>query len=423
MMDARLKEIQDRKIEIRNLLLASVETATSTSDNEENRSEKSISEEAKKSINLDQIEEELKALEQEEIEIRKKQEIAAKINVSSSSEEYRTVIKPKDDSSSKKSSEVNVMENKNEFMTTPEYRKAFFEYVKTGVMPQEFRNNAFSTTAAASAGAAIPTTTLNRIIERLNNAGMILPTVTRTAYQTGIAIPVSSVKPVATWVAERATSDIQQKTVGAVTFGAYKLRVAVGVSLEVDVLAIDALETTIVNNIADAMVQALETAIISGSGTGQPKGIITETPVTGQTLAGAAFDFDTLINMESKLPAQYEAGSYWVMSKATFLQLKSVKDQNKRPILDVDDIMNHTLLGRQVILCDYLPTLASATTGDVVAFIFRMSDYVLNTAYNISLKTYEDDLTEDVVRKAILLADGKVVDKNSLVTFKKGVGQ
>ena len=71
-------------------------------------------------------------------------------------------------------------------------------------------------------------------------------------------------------------------------------------------------------------------------------------------------NFDTIISAEAGVPAQYEQGSYYVMSKATFLSLKSVKDANKRPILDTNDIMAHTLLGRNVVLCDYLPSMDKA---------------------------------------------------------------
>ena len=35
------------------------------------------------------------------------------------------------------------------------------------------------------------------------------------------------------------------------------------------------------------------------------------------------------------------------------------------------------------------------------------------------MKKYEDNDTDDQVTKGIMLADGKVVDKNSLVTIKK----
>jgi hypothetical protein len=44
---------------------------------------------------------------------------------------------------------------------------------------------------------------------------------------------------------------------------------------------------------------------------------------------------------------------------------------------------------------------------------------VLNTAFNVTLKQYEDNLTDDIVRKAIMLADGKVVDTSSLVLLQK----
>ena len=382
-MNKRLKEIQDRKIEIR----------TALENNED--------------VNLEEIQAELDRLEKEANEILAKIEAASKININE--EPTTEVEKPK-------SEERNMEQSR---LGSVEYRKAFFDYVKTGIMAPEFRANAFSTTAANSAGAAIPEQTLNMIVEKLSHNGMILPTVTRTAYQTGVAIPTSTVKPVATWIAERATSDIQEKKVGHVTFGAYKLRCAVGVSLEIDVLSIDALEATLANNIADAMTEALETAIINGTGSGQPTGILKATVPTGQEISVSTIGYDTLISAEGALPAQYENGSVYVMSKKTFLGLKAVKDDNKRPILDSNDILNKTLLGRPVILCDYLPSFASASTGDVFAFIFRMSDYVLNTAYNVSLKIYEDNETEDIIRKAILLADGKVVDNNSLVTLKK----
>ena len=48
-----------------------------------------------------------------------------------------------------------------------------------------------------------------------------------------------------------------------------------------------------------------------------------------------------------------------------------------------------------------------------------MKDYILNTNLNMTIKKYEDNDTDDQVTKAIMLVDGKVVDKNSLVTITK----
>lgn len=46
-----------------------------------------------------------------------------------------------------------------------------------------------------------------------------------------------------------------------------------------------------------------------------------------------------------------------------------------------------------------------------------MKDYILNTNLNMTVKTYEDNNTDDKVTKAILLVDGRAVDVNSLVTI------
>ena len=44
---------------------------------------------------------------------------------------------------------------------------------------------------------------------------------------------------------------------------------------------------------------------------------------------------------------------------------------------------------------------------------------VLNTNYSMGVKKYEDNDTDDQITKGIMLVDGKVVDKNSLVVVKK----
>lgn len=378
-----MKEILKRKLEIRTAL------------------------EGGEKVDLPALEKELKDLEAEEVELRKRQEIANGINTGSIPE-AKDVKKPE-----QKSKVLDPFD-------TPEYRAAFFEYVRTGVMPAEFRSDAVTTTS--DVGAAIPTTTLNKIVDKLLSYGMILPKVTRTDLPSGVSIPINQVKPVATWVAEGKTSDKQKASLGNVLFGAYKLRCAVSVTLEVGVRTISAFEALLVNNIAEAMAIALEQAIVSGSGTGTAKGILQETPNDGQSFDVSAIDFDTINNAEAALPGAYENNSVWLMTKKTFHEFLGIKDTNKHPIAVQDTIggvKQRSLLGRDVIICDYLPSFASATAGQAFALIFRLSDYALNSAYNLTLKQYVDEDTDDTIRKSIMLADGKVIDKGSLVVLKK----
>ncbi|PEP87084.1 phage major capsid protein, partial [Bacillus toyonensis] len=91
-----------------------------------------------------------------------------------------------------------------------EYRHAFMNYVLRGeAIPTELRANAVTKTG--DVGSVIPQTVLNQMIEKIEAVGMILPLVTRTAIKGGVSVPISSVKPVATWVAEGAGSDKQKK--------------------------------------------------------------------------------------------------------------------------------------------------------------------------------------------------------------------
>lgn len=374
MDNKRLEEINQRKIEIRSML------------------------ESDEKINIEETRSELEKLNKEAEEIRSRKEIADDIKTEKI--ETKTVEKPAE--------ERNKMENKDKNV---EYRNAFKNYVATGERNEELR------AVSATADVAIPATVVNQIVTKLRNNGQILPLINQTHFASGSQVPVSSVMPVATFVAEGATSDKQKNGYAFVMFAGYKLRCAVAVTLEVDTMALADFERVISENIANAMTEALEKAIINGAGKTEPEGILKATPA--QTVETAAIDFDTLISTEAGVPAQYEQGSYYVMSKATFLSLKSVKDANKRPILDTNDIMAHTLLGRNVVLCDYLPSMDKAVAGDVVAFIFRMRDYTLNTALDVRVKQYEDNETDDIVRKSIMLVDGKVIDNSSLVVIKK----
>ena len=67
-----------------------------------------------------------------------------------------------------------------------------------------------------------------------------------------------------------------------------------------------------------------------------------------------------------------------------------------------------------------MDSYASSVENDtVVAFLFNPKDYVLNTNYNMGIQRKQDWDTEDYLTKAVMAVDGKVVDKNSLVTVTK----
>ena len=310
------------------------------------------------------------------------------------------------------------------------YKRAFMNYVLTGKKIPAELTNADANTKTSDVGAAIPTTTLQKIYEKIEATGMILPRVTHTSYKGGVTVPTSSAKPTASWVAEGAGSDKQKKALGSITFAYHKLRCAISMSLEVSIVTYPMFESQFVANVAEAMVKAEEQAIISGSGSGQPKGITKETAVTGQNIdiaaATTALTYTDLVKAEAALPQAYDAGAVWCMTKKTFFeQIVGMVDDNKQPVARTNYGMNgkpvYSLFGREVVLVgDYLPSFATSVTADTIfAFIFDFKDYLWNENMGMTFRHYTDNETDDEVTVALSLVDGKVVDKNSLVTLTK----
>ena len=294
-----------------------------------------------------------------------------------------------------------------------EYRKAFMAHVLRGTpIPTELRGDA--NTLTSDVATAIPTQLVNRIIDRMEKTGEILALITRTAISAGVEIPIMTLKPVATWVAEGAGSDRQKVTTGKVSFTNHKLRCEVSMSMEVSVMTISAFETRFTELVAEAMVWAIEEAIINGTGSGQPKGILAETPVDGQAIEVSTVNYGTLISLEGALPEKYEANAKYCMNKATFLKFAAMVDDNGQPIgrvtYGIGGKPERYLLGRDVVI--------SSHVANDNGFIFDFKDYILNTIYDMGISKKQDWDTEDMLTKAVMSVDGKVVDKGSLVTFE-----
>ena len=299
-----------------------------------------------------------------------------------------------------------IMENQN-----MEYRNAFMEFVLRGTkIPAELRADANTTTG--DAGSAIPTHLVNQIIEKFDNVGMILPLISKTSYAAGVEIPTSSVKPVASWVSEGAGSDRQKKATGKITFAYFKLRCEISMSMEVGAMALAAFESKFVENVAKAMTYAIENAVINGTGAGQPTGILKAAVADGQTI-NEALSFAGLAKAEGALPQEYETGAKWCMNKKTFAKVQGLVDKNGQPVARVNygvgKALERVILGRDVVVSPYV--------ADDVMFMFDFSDYILNTVYDMGISKKQDWETEDLLTKAVMSVDGKVVDAGSIVKY------
>lgn len=303
-----------------------------------------------------------------------------------------------------------------------EYRSAFMNFARTGQMAEEFR--AVAMTSGNSA--VIPSTVLNQIVEKLESYGNILPLVSRMSYPAGVSVPTSELASPAVWTTENelATTGVavDGKTTGSVTFAAYPLVKAIGLSFVARVQTLSAFEAAVANNVSAAMGKALEAAIIDGTGSGQPTGILRATPAKTVTL-NKTLDYSDIIKVKKAIPAAYRTGAVLVMNESTFYTFLAITDKQEQPVARVSVGLNgeplYEIYGTRVVVTDWMKDYDAAAKNDTVAFAVQLDRYIINTAYDIDLVTYIDNATRNKVYQSVSLVDGKLVDANGLVFINK----
>lgn len=312
--------------------------------------------------------------------------------------------------------------NAPDFFDSAEYKDAFMKNVLLGTaIPAKFQN-ANANTTTSDVGSVIPTSTLQKIYEKMENLGMILPLVTQTGYKGGLSVPTSNVKPTATWVAEGAGSDRQKVSTGSVTFAYHKLRCAVSMSYETANMSYPMFEAMFVKNVSEAMVKAKEIAIVKGTGSGQPKGVLKETPAANIEIEeGSKITYADLCEAEGE---EIDDSAVWCMTKKTYTgQILGMVDADGQPVARTNTGINgkpeYSILGRRVVLVnpDYMDTYAASVEADsIIAFMYNFSDYIFNSGVSMTVKRYYDEDVDDEITKAIEVCDGKSVRNDSLVT-------
>ena len=312
---------------------------------------------------------------------------------------------------------------------TKEYRTAFMEYMCRGtVIPAELR----AATTTADASAVIPTTVLNEIIQKMDAYGNIWNKVRKINVQGGVEIPILSVKPTAQWITEtQASSDKKIRANTKISFSYYGLECKVAQTILVNVVSLTMFENLFATLVVEAMVRALEEAIINGSGSGQPMGIVNDTRVPEAnviTMTEAQFSKwnEWKKRVFSKMAKAYRSGIF-IMAQSTWDgYIDGMVDTTGQPIGRVnygiaDGGENYRFGGKTVETVE--PTLVkdfeTAAAGDVVAIFVDLNDYIVNTNMQITTTRWIDNDGNEIKNKAMMICDGKLADPNGVLIIKK----
>lgn len=331
---------------------------------------------------------------------------------------------------------------------TPEYRNAFMDYVCRGVaMPVQYRKDNFGTVATGttlSTGVVpqVPTTMQTEIVQAMREYGKIWNEVRKVAVQGGIWFRIIDIVPTATWLQENNISEYQKVSNDAkITFNFFELECRMSQSLLAAAVTFADFQAMFVTAVAEAMVTAIEAAIMNGNGTSQPLGILNDPRVTTITNPHdprkvAVIELtDKEIGdwkvwhkkVKSQIPSLYRTGKFY-MNYATFdCYIETMSDDNNAPV----SVGYNPVTGEeQSRLCGInvekvndaiLKDFDTAANGDVIAVYGDMKNYLVNTQPGMPLSTtkWVDHETNTEKIKSIVALDGKVLNPYGFIVIKK----
>ena len=202
---------------------------------------------------------------------------------------------------------------------SPEYRSAWLKNIRS--LKLNKAEQRAMTTATASAGAAIPTITANKIIEKVGQYCPMLDRIDLLRVPGGVSIPTEGTTVEAQNHTEGATISGDNDTLGSVVLSAYEVTKLVTISKSVERMSINAFEAWLVKKIAREIAKKISKLIFLGTGTNQAQGVnaITWNATNSVTVAVNASVTDANITtLVGLLDGDYDDGAEWYMKKQTF---------------------------------------------------------------------------------------------------------
>jgi len=185
-----------------------------------------------------------------------------------------------------------------------------------------------------------------------------------------IYIPVLDSDAEGTWVSETGNRTEDQPAFDQVQISNHEHAVIVGVSNQLlDDSVID-LASFIANRAAMMFAKAEATAFLTGSGTGEPAGIIEALSDLGGKTEGTDI-LEDIVDVYYSLPSAYAARGSWLLSRPTIAAIRKAADlSDNRNGIWSDSLQVGTparLLGAPVYEAPGLDTYGSTSTGNVGA--------------------------------------------------------
>ena len=347
---------------------------------------------------LDALEEETRAikaeLEERKAEEARKAEIRAEVAAGAGE-----VVKVFREEETRK-------ENKMYGVETREYRNAWVKNIVGRDLDVEER------AALTSAGAVIPTMTVNAIWDRLVKPAELLGRVDVTQFPSYVRFPKATTVNAATAQAVGGTITESSDVVSYADLVPNEYVKLLTVGADIDHMAIDAIQDWIVNNLTDSIRYAINKDILVGTGTNSLKGITASVSASSTALTAAGVTKKDLMTIMAALGAQYQPGAVWIMTPGLFygevMQITSLNDYI------INEGIQYRLFGHDVILMS-----EALVSSKETIFFGDPKAYKVNIFKALEVKPFETATTTNLQFRGATLADGELLDTAAFVRFAK----
>ena len=284
-----------------------------------------------------------------------------------------------------------------------EYRDAWMKKIVGRELNEEERS------ALTSAGAVIPTMTVNAVWDKLVKPAELLGKVDVSQFANYVRFPKATTNNAASSQAVGGTITESSDVVDYVDLIPNEYVKLLTVGADIDHMAIPAIHDWIVDNLTNNIRYAINKDILVGSGTNALKGL-KESVAANATKIPATVTKAFILKIMAALDGQYQNGAIWIMSPEMFYE-------NIMPLTELNDYVindgfQFRLFGHDVVLMSEAVISSKETVfyGDPKA-------YKVNIFKALEVKPFETATTTNIQFRGACLADGELLDTSAFVRF------
>lgn len=289
-------------------------------------------------------------------------------------------------------------------------------------------SRALSKGTASAGGNTVKTSFYDRLIDHLIEVSGIMmagPTVLNTDSGEDIQIATTTAHSSAVIVAEAAAIGASDPVFAQRTLKAYKYGILLQLSSELITDTSVDLEGYLAMELGRALGNGFGAHAITGSGSGQPTGVVTSATagVTGATSVVGAFTADNLIDLMFSVIAPYRnsPSCHWMLKDSTLGAVRKLKDTAGYYLFSPAATMGapDTLLGKPIVTD---PNVAAPALGAKSVIFGDFSRYFVRLVNGIRLERSIDYAfnTDQTTWRALLRADGITVDQTGALKYFVG---